>query len=122
MRTVTEPERKTPVLANVDVAIVGGGPAGFVAALAAKQVGADTLLIERYGYLGGLLTGGFVTKPQAPIVGGLLKRFLSVQENSVVLEVMLDTGFTTGPTLPLCHLWILKRLSELHLKCSRRKV
>lgn len=71
MSVILEPERKTPVLMNVDVAVVGGGPAGLVAALAAKRVGAETLLIERYGYLGGLLTGGFVTKPQAPIVGGI---------------------------------------------------
>ena len=61
MSVILEPERKTPVLMNVDVAVVGGDPAGLVTALAAKRVGAETLLIERYGYLGGLLTGGFVT-------------------------------------------------------------
>jgi hypothetical protein len=71
MDVIVEPERQTPVFTAVDVVVVGGGPAGLVAALAAKRVGADVLLVERHGYLGGLLTGGFVTKPQAPVVGGI---------------------------------------------------
>ena len=71
MDVIVEPERQTPVVTVVDVVVVGGGPAGLVAALAAKRAGADVLLVERHGYLGGLLTGGFVTKPQAPVVGGI---------------------------------------------------
>jgi len=71
MSVIIEPERETPVAMEVDVAVVGGGPAGIIAALAARRAGADALLIERHGHLGGLLTGGFVTKPQAPVVGGI---------------------------------------------------
>lgn len=41
-----------------DVVVVGAGPAGCVAALSARRNGADTLLIERESYLGGLMTGG----------------------------------------------------------------
>lgn len=41
---------------NYDVVVVGGGPAGAVAAIAAARQGAKTLLVERYGYLGGMLT------------------------------------------------------------------
>lgn len=44
-----------------DVVVVGGGPAGFVAALSARRNDADTLLIERDSYLGGMITGGLVT-------------------------------------------------------------
>jgi len=71
MEFIIEPEKRTPLAHSTDVVVVGSGPAGFVAALAAKRAGADVLLVERYGYLGGLMTGGFVTKPQAPIVGGI---------------------------------------------------
>jgi hypothetical protein len=49
-----------PVTKKKDVVVVGGGPAGFMAALAARRNGADTLLIERESYLGGMITGGFV--------------------------------------------------------------
>ena len=41
-----------------DVVVAGGGPAGFGAALAAARSGASTLLIERYGYLGGMASTG----------------------------------------------------------------
>ncbi len=44
-----------------DVAVVGGGSAGLAAALAAARSGAKTLLVERYGFLGGMLTAGLVT-------------------------------------------------------------
>jgi hypothetical protein len=59
-RTYYEPEREIPVFAETDVLIVGGGPAGCAAAIAAARTGADVLLIERYGHLGGLSTGGLV--------------------------------------------------------------
>lgn len=52
--------KKTPVLRKVDVVVVGGGPAGFGAAVAAARNGAETLLVERYGFLGGMLTAGLV--------------------------------------------------------------
>lgn len=49
-----------PVIASGDVVVVGGGPAGVSAAYAAAREGADVILIERDGYLGGLWTGGLV--------------------------------------------------------------
>ncbi len=57
---VIEAPRTTPVAADVDVLVVGGGPAGVGAALAAGQEGARTLLIERHGLLGGMWTAGLV--------------------------------------------------------------
>ena len=59
--TLTEPARQTPVLAQVDVLVLGGGPAGIAAAAAAARHGARTLLVERYGFLGGMGTAAGVT-------------------------------------------------------------
>jgi succinate dehydrogenase/fumarate reductase flavoprotein subunit len=58
--TVSEPARDLPVRAACDVLVVGGGPAGIAAAIAASRNGADTVLLERYGSLGGLATGGLI--------------------------------------------------------------
>jgi NADPH-dependent 2,4-dienoyl-CoA reductase/sulfur reductase-like enzyme len=59
-RSVYEPPRETPVHAVTEVLVVGGGPAGCAAALAARRLGADVVLVERYNHLGGLSTGGLV--------------------------------------------------------------
>jgi hypothetical protein len=59
-RKILEPSREIPVIAEPEVVVVGGGPAGYVAAIAAARNGANTLLVERYGYLGGLATGCYV--------------------------------------------------------------
>ena len=54
--TITEPSKDIPILATCDVLVVGGGPAGISAALASKRAGADTILMERFGCLGGVIT------------------------------------------------------------------
>ena len=58
--TFTESSRDIPVYHNCDVLVVGGGPAGTAAALAAARTGADVVMLERYNHLGGLSTGGVV--------------------------------------------------------------
>ncbi len=58
--TITEPARQIPVLAETDVLVIGGGPSGAAAAIAASRTGAETWLVERYNHLGGLWTGGLV--------------------------------------------------------------
>ena len=58
--TVAEATRTTPVVDRSDVLVVGGGPAGVSAAVAAARSGARVTLIERYPYLGGLASGGMV--------------------------------------------------------------
>jgi hypothetical protein len=53
MKTIIEDRRDTPVYGEFDVVVVGGGPAGIAAAVAAGRTGRSTLLVERYGFLGG---------------------------------------------------------------------
>jgi heterodisulfide reductase subunit A-like polyferredoxin len=54
----TEPERKIPITHNEDVAVVGGGTAGCISAIAAARMGATVVLIERFASLGGCATTG----------------------------------------------------------------
>jgi hypothetical protein len=58
--THKEAAREIPVFAETDVLVIGGGPAGTSAAIAAARLGADVMLVERYNHLGGLSTGGLV--------------------------------------------------------------
>ncbi len=56
MKYVNEISKKIPVIAETDVLVVGSGPAGLAAAISAARTGVDTMLVERYGCLGGNLT------------------------------------------------------------------
>ena len=60
-KTIEEPARQIPIYGEYEVAVLGGGPAGIAAAVAAARAGRRTLLIERYGFLGGMGTAAGVT-------------------------------------------------------------
>src|ERR1700720_3177530 len=60
-KTIEEPARQVPLYGEYEVVVLGGGPAGIAAAVAAARAGRRTLLIERYGVLGGMGTAGGVT-------------------------------------------------------------
>jgi hypothetical protein len=57
---IVENQGHVRVVAHADVVVVGGGPAGISAAVAASRNGAKVILLERYPYLGGLASGGMV--------------------------------------------------------------
>lgn len=82
------------ILEKYDVAVCGGGPAGFIAAIAAARNGARTALIERQAFLGGTAAGGLVTliseynKNGRRIVGGIPWEFAERlgEENAAELD------------------------------------
>jgi 2-polyprenyl-6-methoxyphenol hydroxylase-like FAD-dependent oxidoreductase len=82
--TLTETPREIPIIGDYDVVVAGGGPAGWAAATAAGRQGARTLLIERYGYLGGMATGALVImldhwddfEKKETVIGGLPREMI----------------------------------------------
>lgn len=101
-QTVTRPEQTgIPVVHDVDVIVVGGGPGGIGAAVAAARQGARTLLCEQYGFLGGMASAGLVN-PFMPN-GKDGRRFDSgIHEEWVnLMKEMGGAGGSRGDTI--CH-------------------
>ncbi len=76
VRSIQEPARAVPVCADVDVLVVGGGPAGIIAATAAAGDGLNVALVESRSFVGGnLILGlpilGFLSQKGKPIITGL---------------------------------------------------
>ncbi len=91
---------QTPVAYECDVVVCGGGTAGFVAALASARAGAKTILVERYGYVGGTLLNG-----AGPIHSffNVFKPFPGVEKKQVIqglpqeiVERMIERGASPG--------------------------
>ena len=98
MQSVIESSREIPLETDVDVAVVGGGTAGVMAAVAAARSGARTCLIERTGALGGMI--------QLGLMGHFGNRFRDGQGHETVtgaprelLEAVVRDGATPYATL-----------------------
>ena len=83
LKTYHEPAKDIEVIYEADVVVVGGGPGGHSAAIAAARNGARTVLLERYGHLGGMATGGIVIQiphmsdgGTKPVIAGLTLEWL----------------------------------------------
>lgn len=83
VKTITEAAREINVCHEADVVVVGGGPAGVAAAVSAARNGAKTVLVERYGHLGGMATGGLVILipflsdgTQQQVLGGVMQEMV----------------------------------------------
>jgi len=66
IKKIMLPAREGIVGAQTDVLVVGGGPAGFGAAVGAAQAGAKVILAERYGFMGGNATAALVMPLMSP--------------------------------------------------------
>jgi len=100
-KTIREPAREIKVYHEADIVVVGGGPGGHSAAVAAARNGANVVLVERYGHLGGMATGGLVlliphmsdgTKEQQ--IAGLCQEWLDrlTVRNAVVMPKKEELG------------------------------
>lgn len=91
----TESAREIPVIAQVDVLVLGSGPAGMGAAVWAARSGADTILIEQTGDVGGISTSGLMSHWTGRTEGGFYEEILRCSAD--IPEASEDYGFNGSP-------------------------
>lgn len=110
MRYYTEPAKQIPIKTEVDVLVVGGGPAGFSAAVNAARQGVRTMLIEQTGSVGGMATVGLMSHWTGDTKGGfyeeILERSRDCDDPKIInpeklKTVMLDMLYEAGVILQL---------------------
>ena len=106
MKTVLEQAAEISVFDEADVVVVGGGCAGTSAAAAAARCGAKVILVERYGFLGGLVTGGQVImvpnidNGRGVYCGGILQEWMDRLESKYQKGVCGPKKEEAGSTDP----------------------
>ncbi len=101
MKTYHESERNIPIIAEVQVLVAGGGPAGIGAALGASRAGAKTMIIEAQNNLGGMATSGLMSDWSGGTESPLLEEIIAVT--------------LRNPCLPL-------QMNEVHPNCISHEV
>ena len=89
---VSEPARQVPVVEDVDVVVIGGGPGGAPAAIAAARQGAEVLIIEHYGFLGGLASAGMI----GPLFGYSTANTDDLMLGGIPLEIIHELQSLNG--------------------------
>lgn len=134
MTYMTEKPRKIPVIAQVDVLVVGSGPSGLAAAISSAREGVETMLIERYGCLGGNLTAvgvegiawyrregtvdvegiGIEFEQRAKAMGASSPEPQSKSEaiNAEMFKVVADTLVLEAGVKVLLHSWVIDVIME----------
>lgn len=125
MKTIRERAREVPVIAEVDVLVVGSGPGGLGAALAAARAGVKTMVVERFGCLGGNITAvgvesiawyrrektvdcegiGIELEQRAKVMGATAPEVQSKSQaiNADMFKVVADTLVEESGVTPLLH-------------------
>jgi ribulose 1,5-bisphosphate synthetase/thiazole synthase len=97
---VIQPQRKLSLLGQTDVLVVGAGPAGVAAAIAARRAGAEVTLVERYNHFGGLWTGGLVLIVIGHLVKGPKQVCMGIGEEMMLRLEKYEGGIMNrGPGL-----------------------
>lgn len=126
MKQVTQ-QRSVPVTGSYDVVVCGGGPAGWIAAVAAARSGAKTALIEQFGFVGGMATAGLVlpisvfTYNGKLVCGGIPWEFVQRMEALRGAQVEKPLGNVAHD--PEIYKLVAQRMLpeagvELHLHCT----
>ncbi|PHV71898.1 pyridine nucleotide-disulfide oxidoreductase [Sporanaerobium hydrogeniformans] len=109
MKTYIEQQKILPICATVDVLILGGGPAGFAAAVCAAREGAHTLLVEQTGDVGGVATTGLMSHWTGKTEGGFYEEILQRTSNTYVKDERDYKIFIDHET---CKIKMLEMLEE----------
>src|SRR6056297_766652 len=134
MGKIKEAARELPVVAETDVLVVGGGPAGLSAAVASAREGVETLLVERYGFLGGNITQAMVEsiawyrheetveaggigaefEPEAAEVGGAWEDSESIGRliDADMFKYAADRMIQKAGVIPLLHCYVVDVIIE----------
>lgn len=134
MKKIEEPSRAIPVLAETDVLVVGSGPGGLSASLAAAREGVETMLVERYGCFGGNITQagvesiawyrhektqdaggiGVEFETRAKEMGGSRKEPQSLSEalDADMFKYVADTMVRQAGIIPLLHCYGVRAVME----------
>lgn len=132
----TEPAKEIPVIEEVDVLIVGGGPSGVPAAIGAAREGAKTMIIENLGSFGGMWTNGMVItlagfnswlKPYDRVVKGVTEEWIIEAEklngaetnrswvlssDPEVMKLVADRMLLEAGVKCLLHTWVAEVIVE----------
>ena len=134
MNYYKEPPKEIPIIEEVDVLVAGGGPAGIAAAIGAARAGAKTMLIERYGCFGGVISQAGVEgfawyrHPGTVEAGGIAIEFEEeaiglggatpeVQSTSQALDAEIfkcvaDKMILEAGVIPLLHTYVVDAIVE----------
>jgi ribulose 1,5-bisphosphate synthetase/thiazole synthase len=125
MKHIAEAARQIPVLWETEVLVVGGGPGGLAAAISSARAGAQTMLVDRYGCFGGVITQvgvdslawyrhegttdlegiGIEFEQRAAAMGGTMPESQSLSEalDPELFKVVADTLIVEAGVEPLLH-------------------